>query len=108
MKQVKWGKLLLLLSLVVILLPTVTTYAQPEYAKWGKIAVAETKKQYPTHKVTDYAYQGKVVISDERQQYNFRLSVQANEQQKKDVNVYVLVNPKEDKLLDVYFDEIES
>jgi hypothetical protein len=78
---------------------------QPEYAKWGTIAVDETKQQYPDQELVDYQYEGKVVISDKREQYNFKMTLELNEE-RKEVRVYVLVNPKKEELIDVYFDEV--
>ncbi|MDQ0862281.1 DUF3889 domain-containing protein [Bacillus sp. V2I10] len=101
-------KVMISILFIFLLLPATIGQAQPpDYAKWGKIAVEETKKQYPNAQISDYTYQGKVFISDERVQYNFEFSLITN-QQKKKVHVYVLVNPKSDKLIDVNFDEIEQ
>ncbi|WP_408007001.1 DUF3889 domain-containing protein [Pseudalkalibacillus sp. A8] len=80
---------------------------QPDYAKWGKSAVQETMKQYPNFKIVNYEYDGKVIISDERSQYNFEFTLEQDEKEKK-VNVYVLVNPKTNQLIDIHFDEIED
>ncbi|SDZ41501.1 Protein of unknown function [Evansella caseinilytica] len=78
---------------------------QPAYAEWSKIAVEETVKQFPDQKVVDYLYEGKVVISDKREQYTFKLMLESAAGEKKPVRAYVLVNPKNNKLIDVHVDE---
>ncbi|MGO4886260.1 DUF3889 domain-containing protein [Anaerobacillus sp. MEB173] len=94
-------KLLLCFALLFIVAANVGGAQQPEYAKWGNTAVTEVKKQHPDWKVTDYLYEGKVIISDERQQYNFKLTIE----NVGEVRVYVLTNPKTDKLINVHVDE---
>ncbi|UOQ43693.1 YqzG/YhdC family protein [Halobacillus salinarum] len=81
---------------------------QPEYAQWGKTAVEETAKKYPGWNLTEYEYDGKVFISDNREQFNFKFVLENENQQKKDVLVYVLVNKPQNKLIDVYFDELQD
>ncbi|MBE7149194.1 DUF3889 domain-containing protein [Bacillus mycoides] len=34
-------------------------YAQPPYAKWGKLAVEKTKEQYPKAEIIDYLHIGR-------------------------------------------------
>ncbi|MBS9803627.1 DUF3889 domain-containing protein [Bacillus cereus] len=36
-----------------------TVYAQPPYAKWGKLAVEKTKEQYPKAEIIDYLHIGR-------------------------------------------------
>ncbi len=100
-------KRILMVMVLMLMLQATSVFAQqePEYAPWGKIAVERTTKQFPKYEVVDYLYEGKVVISDERQQYNFKLILELNDE-KKEVRTYVLVNPKQKKLIDVYFDEL--
>ncbi|WP_051254601.1 MULTISPECIES: DUF3889 domain-containing protein [Halobacillus] len=82
-------------------------FAQPDYAKWGKAAVEETAKNYPDYDLVNYDYQGKVAIADNREQYTFLFTMdQAGT--KKNVRVYVLVNPAEDQLIEVQFEDIAS
>lgn len=95
--------------LLALFLSTSFAGAQPpSYAEWGKIAIQETTKQYPEDKVVEYTYDGKVFISDERHQYNFEFTLKSADEQSKKVRVYVLANNKTDKLIDVYFDDIEE
>ncbi|WP_226579096.1 DUF3889 domain-containing protein [Halobacillus litoralis] len=108
MKAKPFKGVVFLLVLVFLSLSFNHVFAQPEYAKWGKTAVEETAKEYPEWKLINYDYNGKVVISEERTQYNFKLTLESDEEQKKQVLVYVLVNPKTDQLSEVQFDEISG
>lgn len=76
----------------------------PEYAKWGNIAVKQTQEKFPDYDLTDYLYEGKVVVSEARHQYNFKLILKKS-RETKEIRVFVLVNPKQDQLIDVFFDE---
>ncbi|WP_270181404.1 DUF3889 domain-containing protein [Alkalihalobacillus sp. CinArs1] len=105
-KKVTWC-LSLMLGLALLIQGPFASAQQPSYAEWGKIAIQETKKQYPEESVTEYTYDGKVFISDERHQYNFDFTLKSNGM-KKNVRVYVLVNDKKKELIDVYFDDVEE
>ncbi|WP_377889977.1 DUF3889 domain-containing protein [Alkalihalobacillus sp. R86527] len=104
-KQNWWLSVVMVLALFVH--APFASAAQPSYAEWGKIAIQQTKKQYPGESVTEYTYDGKVFISDERHQYNFDFTLKSNGVNK-NVRVYVLVNDKKDELIGVYFDDIEE
>lgn len=104
MKRQYISKIMIITFLLLVIPVNFVLAQQPDYAKWGKIAVEEIKKEYPKYEMVDYLYEGKVVISDEREQYNFKMTLELNEV-RKEVRVYALVNPKKDKLIDVYFDE---
>ncbi|WP_169525178.1 DUF3889 domain-containing protein [Pseudalkalibacillus hwajinpoensis] len=98
-----------LFMLLCLLVPVSFASAQiPSYAKWGKTAIEETTKKYPEQDVTDYRYDGKVFISDVREQYDFEFTLKKEDGQTREIRVYVLVNPKADKVIDVKYDEIEE
>ncbi|MYL38098.1 DUF3889 domain-containing protein [Halobacillus litoralis] len=82
-------------------------FAQPDYAKWGKIAVEETDKNYPDFDLVNYEYQGKVAIADNREQYTFLFTMDQDGTKKK-VRAYVLINPAEDQLIEVQFEDMAS
>ena len=46
---------------------------EPEYAKWGKIAVSETTKRYPEASVVDYLHVGRSLKGDTLVQESFKL-----------------------------------
>lgn len=105
-KKIK-GFLSVLMILTLVVQAPIASAQPPSYAEWGKIAIQQTKKQYPNQNVTEYTYDGKVFISDERHQYNFDFTLESNGVSK-NVRVYVLVNDKKDELINVYFDDIEE
>ncbi|MCA0172524.1 DUF3889 domain-containing protein [Bacillus sp. RAR_GA_16] len=102
-------KMMLLVSLLILFLfPVSYVHGEaPSYAKWGKIAIEQTTKKYPDQQITDYRYDGKVFISNVREQYDFEFTLKQNDQSR-EIRVYVLVNPQNDELIDVKYDEIEE
>ncbi|HHK5550952.1 DUF3889 domain-containing protein [Bacillus anthracis] len=60
-------KLLKRVALVILFITTCSNiytvpsmvYAQPPYAKWGKLAVEKTKEQYPKAEIIDYLHIGR-------------------------------------------------
>ncbi|MFB4164359.1 DUF3889 domain-containing protein [Alteribacillus sp. JSM 102045] len=101
-----WFKLALLVIFILFALPSNVGQAQPEYAKWGQVAVSEVKNEYPDYQLKDYSYDGKVVISDEREQFTFTMTLEKNGETKK-VKAYVLTNPQTEEQIDVSLEEIE-
>ncbi len=94
---------------ICLLVPASFASAQvPSYAQWGKTAIEETTKKYPDQKVTDYQYDGKVFISDVREQYEFEFTLEKADGQSRKIRVYVLVNPKDNQVIDIKYDEIEE
>ncbi|MFD1040447.1 DUF3889 domain-containing protein [Virgibacillus byunsanensis] len=109
MKHMNLLKAIAFFGLLLMIFPINTIHAQqPEYAKWGKIAVEETSKQFPDLNLVDYEYEGSVFISDERVQYNFEFTLETEGGEERTIHTYVLVNPDTEQLIDVYFDEIQD
>ncbi|MFC0188357.1 DUF3889 domain-containing protein [Fictibacillus aquaticus] len=48
-------------------------YVEPEYAKWGRLAVFETGKRYPTWNIVDYLYVGKTPVNGNADLQTFKL-----------------------------------
>ncbi|MEW9668995.1 YqzG/YhdC family protein [Ammoniphilus sp. 3BR4] len=46
---------------------------EPPYAKWGKLAIQETHKKYPTAEIVDYLHVGRQSISATTSQETFKL-----------------------------------
>ncbi|MCF6408587.1 DUF3889 domain-containing protein [Pseudalkalibacillus salsuginis] len=107
MKKLINIKMVIVLLLLSFSLSNVGYGQQPDYAQWGKTALQETMKKYPNYKVINYEYDGKVIISEERTQYNFEFILKQNAKER-EVNVYVLVNPKNNQLINIHFDEIQD
>ncbi|MGF9966961.1 YqzG/YhdC family protein [Bacillus rhizoplanae] len=58
-----YTRLLLCIGLIAIILfiykPFPAVHAQPPYAKWGKLAVQQTKEKYPQADIIDYLHIGR-------------------------------------------------
>lgn len=99
-KNILWA--LALLIFVSVVVPANFAQAQdPEYAKWGKLAIERMMEEYPGEDVKDYDYQGKVMISDVREQFNFLFTLEDGSK----VRAYVLVDMKKDELIDIHLEK---
>lgn len=47
--------------------------AEPDYAKWGRVAMAETAKAYSGASIADYKYEGRFAVSEGRAEERFTL-----------------------------------
>ncbi len=45
----------------------------PAYAKWGRLAMEEAKRRYPTAKIIDYWHVGRQVVSPQQTTETFKL-----------------------------------
>lgn len=70
MKRYLWINWMIALIFV---LGTTSAYAQPPYAKWGRMAVEETKKHYPRAQIIDYLHVGRTQVSPSTSKETFRL-----------------------------------
>lgn len=79
------------LALQVIAAPVQTVvHAQQEtqaYAKWGKLAIKETKSKYPNAKIIDYLHVGREIKEDHTME-NFKFWLKEGE---KEFGVYVKI-----------------
>ncbi|MCM3783954.1 YqzG/YhdC family protein [Neobacillus mesonae] len=95
---------LFILGLSYLLSTADSVYAiEPEYAKWGNIAVLEAKEQYSAP-VTDYQHLGRTVISEQIAEEKFRLIIKKAGREFP-VTVIVRFNPRINELIDVQFRE---
>lgn len=78
---------------------------EPAYAKWGKIAVAETKRQFPQFKVVDYKYLGHSESGSEGRE-RFRLWLRGDRREF-GVNVTVRYDKASQKLLSVKVERLQ-
>ncbi|ANC78968.1 hypothetical protein ABE65_020050 [Fictibacillus phosphorivorans] len=80
-----------------------SSVTQKDYAKWGKMALAETKKKYPNSDVSDYQYDTRRVSPDGTISDFFDFTVYENG--KKRV-VKVGVMHTDEKLVDMKVEEL--
>jgi hypothetical protein len=76
---------------------TIGLAQQPDYAKWGKIAVNVVKENYVDGEVSEYKYEGRKSISDEKAEDTFVFQVK-KDNKVANVKVVVSFNPKTDTL----------
>lgn len=75
MRRIYFG----LLALFLVLISHQHIYAQqPDYAKYGRIATAVIKEDYPDHKVVEYEYLGREKVSDQEVKDSFKFEVMQN------------------------------
>jgi hypothetical protein len=79
----------LLLGAILFSFSTSTQAQQPDYEKYGKIAIAVVKADYPGEEVRDYKYLGRKKINDTTVEDSFRFQVQEDT---KKIDVIVRVN----------------
>ncbi|MDM5314718.1 DUF3889 domain-containing protein [Fictibacillus sp. b24] len=80
-----------------------SSVTQKDYAKWGKMALAETRKKYPNSKVSDYQYDTRRVSPDGTITDYFDFTVY---QKDKKHLVKVGVMHDDNKLMDMKFEEM--
>ncbi|WP_414851494.1 YqzG/YhdC family protein [Brevibacillus sp. IT-7CA2] len=52
------------------------SYAQPPYAKWGRLAMQETMKRYPNAQIVDYLHVGRKQKTPTTSEETFKLLLQ--------------------------------
>jgi hypothetical protein len=77
-----------------------------DYQKYGNIAIAVVKADYPGEAVTEYEYIGREKLNETDVQDSFKFNVKEND---KDVNVLVKVkhSVKNNKLLNLTVEEVK-
>ncbi|MUV36677.1 hypothetical protein JNUCC1_00481 [Lentibacillus sp. JNUCC-1] len=70
----------ILLILILVSLSIDYVYAEPPYAKWGKLAMKEVKAAYPNADIVDYLHKGKRQ-TDTTSIQSFKLWLIENEQE---------------------------
>jgi Protein of unknown function (DUF3889) len=80
-----------------------TTLEKTHYAKWGKMALQETKEKYPDSRISDYQYDTRRVSPDGTITDYFDFTVFQDDQKRL---VKVGVMHTNDKLIDMKFEEM--
>ncbi|GAX90396.1 YqzG/YhdC family protein [Effusibacillus lacus] len=81
--------------------------AEPAYAKWGRLAMTETRKRYPDAQIVDYLHVGRVNKSTDVAEETFKLWLNRNG---RELGVFVRITfeIKTDRVLLVRFQEISQ
>ncbi|MCM3398125.1 YqzG/YhdC family protein [Oceanobacillus profundus] len=77
----------------------------PSYAKWGKLAVRETKEKYPSAKIIDYLHIGKETTNGSTVE-KFKLWLKG---ETKEFGVFVNIefNPQTNEVVQITFEETD-
>jgi hypothetical protein len=108
MKELIQVKSKLMLGFLVLLLAfsmAEGALAQPEYAKWGKIAVKQTELRYPQADVVDYKHIGRDDVSGTVAAENFEFNLKQGDREWK-VNVRVEFNKDTEQIQSISFEEV--
>ncbi|MGM0753267.1 MAG: DUF3889 domain-containing protein [Bacillota bacterium] len=98
-------KAIVIASTVFFLLFSSQAYAQPtDYQKFGRIATAVIKEDYPGQPVKDYKYQGRKKMTENKVADSFEFTVQENGAEKK-VSVVVVHDLDNEKILNITVQE---
>ncbi|GIO16435.1 hypothetical protein J19TS2_59900 [Cohnella xylanilytica] len=77
--------------------------AEPSYAKWGRIAMQETRSRYESASIVDYLHAGRRNLSPHLAEERFRLWLRRDGREF-GVNVAVRFDPADDRLIAVLFE----
>ncbi|MEC0240185.1 DUF3889 domain-containing protein [Paenibacillus dokdonensis] len=97
-------KRLLFALLAVFIVSTVTVEAEPEYVKWGAVAVKETQKRY-TADIIDYRHIGRLELTPKKSEERFKLWLRSKEGNEFAVYVFIQFDPSTDAIYSIRFNE---
>ncbi|WP_232380856.1 DUF3889 domain-containing protein [Paenibacillus tianjinensis] len=97
-------KQLVILILVMLMFPTASIEAMPEYAKWGKIAVEETQKHYKAA-IIDYKHIGRTELTPKKSEEKFKLWIRNKAGNEFGVIVTIQFNPSTEIVQSIQFSE---
>lgn len=80
--------------------------AEPSYARWGQLAVAETKKKYPGAAVVDYRHVGRRTKSPTMSEETFKLWLRAGNREW-GVYVRIVFETSSERVVSVDFQETD-
>ncbi|CAM4272077.1 hypothetical protein FHS16_002056 [Paenibacillus endophyticus] len=82
-------------------------FSEPSYAKWGKLAVLETKKMYQDASIVDYKYEGRKMLPSGQANESFVLWVHKDTKEF-GVRVVMTIEPSTDQLVSLKLTEINA
>ncbi|MWV42719.1 DUF3889 domain-containing protein [Paenibacillus sp. HJL G12] len=97
-------KKLLISLLAVFIISTVSAEAEPEYAKWGEVAVKETQKRYNAD-IVDYKHMGRVELTPRKSEEHFKLWLRSKNGKEFGVYVNIQFDPTNDLIYSIRFSE---
>ncbi|TCZ81284.1 DUF3889 domain-containing protein [Paenibacillus albiflavus] len=100
-------QIIYIITLVCTLLsftPTIYAADQPLYAKWGKIAMNETKNKYHAA-IVDYLHMGRTQINENITEEKFKLWLRKANQQEFGVYITIRFDTHTEQILFIHFEE---
>ncbi|URN95657.1 MAG: YqzG/YhdC family protein [Candidatus Pristimantibacillus lignocellulolyticus] len=95
----------LMISLLTLLIMfAVSVEAEPEYAKWGSIAVDATQKRYSAD-IIDYKYIGRKDLTTYKCEEKFKLWIRNKEGKEFEVYVSIQFDSSTEKIQSIQFSE---
>ncbi|WP_026691218.1 DUF3889 domain-containing protein [Alteribacter aurantiacus] len=79
---------------------------EPEYARWGKLAVEKVKERYPDVKVVDYLHVGRKEIDEDTASETFKLWMRGDD---REFGVFVTITfeKETDEVLEISYEETD-
>jgi len=97
----------LLISLVTMFVVlTSAAGAEPEYEKWGTLAVKETQKKYEAD-IIDYKHMGRIELSPKNAEEQFKLWLRNKEGREFGVYVFIRFDPSTEIVHSISFSETD-
>lgn len=84
----------------------VAQHAEPNYAKWGKVAMEETVKAYQNASIVDYKYEGRQKLGDGQAEERFKLRLRQDSHEF-GVRVSIRIKDDSDTLINVKLNELD-
>ncbi|BFH63463.1 DUF3889 domain-containing protein [Paenibacillus azoreducens] len=99
-------KRLLIFSVAVFIVIAfnVSVEAEPEYAKWGAIAVNETQKRFKAD-IIDYKHIGRIELTPKKSEEKFKLWLRNKEGNEFGLYVSIQFDPSTDLIYSIRFSE---
>lgn len=100
------GSVIISVVLILVLIVPKSVAApepEPEYAKWGTIAVKETQRHYQAD-IIDYLHVGRTNLAADQAEEKFKLWIRTKDGHEFGVFVYIRFNPLQDTAYTIRFE----
>lgn len=98
------GSVIISVALILVMIaPKSAAAPEPEYAKWGTIAVKETQRHYQAD-IIDYLHVGRTNLTADQAEEKFKLWIRTKDGDEFGVFVYIRFNPLQDTAYTIRFE----
>ncbi|GED71458.1 hypothetical protein BRE01_51600 [Brevibacillus reuszeri] len=98
------ARITVLLTFLIALTFVSPAYAEPPYAKWGRMAMQQTKQHYPQAQIVDYLHVGRIKKTPTTSEETFKLLLQEGNR-KRALFVHIEFDNNTEKVVRITFDE---